>query len=94
MPRLPGGVFRFGTPVLPRGVRETRAPLIRCLPGRWHGGCISHAPWRVPPDTDPHEEHIMDKRILLTGAGGPAAISFIKALDGQGVDIHVADMEP
>lgn len=32
------------------------------------------------------------KRILITGAGGPAAISFMKAIKGQPFEVHMADM--
>lgn len=32
------------------------------------------------------------KRILITGAGGPAAISFLKAIKGQPFEVHMADM--
>ena len=34
----------------------------------------------------------MNTRILITGAGGPAAISIMKALDGQPYDLFAADM--
>ncbi|MEO0814002.1 MAG: ATP-grasp domain-containing protein, partial [Myxococcota bacterium] len=36
----------------------------------------------------------MSKRILITGGGGPAAISIIKAIRDADVKIHVADMNP
>lgn len=32
------------------------------------------------------------KRILITGAGGPAAISFMKAIKDQPFEVHMADM--
>ena len=35
-----------------------------------------------------------DTRVLLTGAGGAAAISFIKAVRGEPFVIHAADMDP
>lgn len=34
----------------------------------------------------------MTIRVLVTGAGGPAAIAFMKALRGQDVEVHAADM--
>lgn len=34
------------------------------------------------------------KRILLTGAGGAAAVSFIKAVAQEPVDLYAADMDP
>src|SRR3954464_6844600 len=33
-------------------------------------------------------------RVLLTGAGGAAAVSFIKAVAGEPYGIHAADMDP
>lgn len=34
------------------------------------------------------------KRVLLTGAGGAAAVSFIKAVGQEPVDLYAADMDP
>lgn len=36
----------------------------------------------------------MTNRILVTGAGGPAAISFLKAIKNLPIEVHVADMDP
>jgi len=36
----------------------------------------------------------MTNRILVTGAGGPAAISFFKAIKNLGLEVHMADMDP
>lgn len=36
----------------------------------------------------------MKKRILITGAGGPAAISFLKAIKDEPYEVHMADMSP
>lgn len=33
-------------------------------------------------------------RVLVTGAGGPAAVSFMKAVRGESVDLYAADMDP
>jgi hypothetical protein len=34
------------------------------------------------------------RRVLLTGAGGAAAVSFIRALAGEPCVIHAGDMDP
>ncbi|MBL4637273.1 MAG: ATP-grasp domain-containing protein [Kofleriaceae bacterium] len=36
----------------------------------------------------------MTSRILVTGAGGPAAITFLKATKDLPIEVHMADMDP
>ena len=33
-------------------------------------------------------------RVLVTGAGGPSAVSFMRAADGDGVEFYAADVDP
>ena len=33
-------------------------------------------------------------RILITGAGGPAAVSFTRAVEGQDLEIFAVDIDP
>jgi carbamoyl-phosphate synthase large subunit len=40
------------------------------------------------------EESTGRTKLLITGVGGPAAVSFMKAVRGEPVDIYAADMDP
>jgi carbamoyl-phosphate synthase large subunit len=33
-------------------------------------------------------------RVLVTGAGGPSAISFMRAIEGTGIELHAGDIDP
>lgn len=51
--------------------------------------------WSTHPE---HTEFLMQSstrtRVLITGAGGPAAISFMKAVREEPIDVFAADMDP
>jgi carbamoyl-phosphate synthase large subunit len=34
------------------------------------------------------------RRVLVTGAGGPAAVSFMRAVEGPDVELHAVDIDP